>query len=570
MSSPLDAHPSSLSAPAASAAPAPASGVKVWLPLAIFSVLWLDLWRLLSSQWEAREQYAYGWFVPVFAAVLFMRRWPDRPAARFPLSALPFAPSCLRFPLCAFRSALCALAFLLVLLPLRVAYEINRDWPLMSWLYAAIVVGATLYALFLAGGRPWLEHFAFPVALILVAVVWPYRIEKGLTQGLMRLDASLTVELLGWMDIPALQRGNLIELSTGTVGVDEACSGIRSFQSSLMAALVMGELYRFRFLPRAALLVSGIVLGFGFNVVRTLLLSWQANKNGIGAIAKWHDPAGMTITVACFFALWALAVVIKRKTADRKVEEGREKREEGSAPPTTLSPLPSASCSTPSALRFQPSGFSPLLSYLVGCGCCALLSIGATEAWYRSHGNPNAGKFYWTAAMPTNQPDFKAVEMPPRTLQLLAFDEGANGAWTENGRDWTAYFCRWKPRSVESVITSRIHRPERCLPAAGLNQVSESKLVWYDAGPFKLPFRKYVFEGEGRALFVFFCQWEDGFKEQAGMQDSNQAGRLQSVLAGRRVVGQQTLELILSGYPSLDDADQAVRERLPSLIRAED
>jgi len=89
---------------------------------------------------------------------------------------------------------------------------------------------------------PWVRHFAFPVGFILVAVVWPWRIEKGLTQDLMQVVASLTVELLGWLDIPALQRGNLIELGTGTVGIDEACSGIRSFQATLMISLFLGEL----------------------------------------------------------------------------------------------------------------------------------------------------------------------------------------------------------------------------------------------------------------------------------------------------------------------------------------
>jgi len=518
------------------AAPGQASerSLKLWLPTAVFSVLWLDLCRLLSSQWETREQYAYGWFVPVFAAVLFWRRWPDRP---------PAAPN-------SFKSLLSAFCFFLALslLPLRVIYEINRDWPLMSWLYAGIVVTATLYALSLAGGRAWVKHFAFPVALILVAVVWPYRIEKGLTQGLMRLDANLTVELLGWIDIPALQRGNLIELSSGTVGIDEACSGIRSFQSSLMAALVMGELYRFRLLPRAALVLCGLVLGFGFNVVRTLLLSWQANQNGISAIAKWHDPAGMTITVACFFALWALAVLMTKRAKSHPHRS-----------PATEAPGERSS--------HLPSPASHLRVCLLALGCWALVSIGVTEAWYRGHGNPNSGKFYWTVAMPLSSPGFQKIEMAPRTLQLLSFDDGTTGKWTENGREWSASFFRWKPRSIESVITSRIHRPERCLPATGLNQVSESKLLWYDAGQFRLPFRKYVFEGEGRTLFVFFCQWEDGFREQAGLQASNQAGRLQSVLTGRRLVGQQTLELVLSGYPSLDAADQAVRDRLPTLIR---
>ncbi len=536
------AMPATLSPESSAVGPRPAAPVrtkegslKTWLPMAVFSVLWLDLCRLLSSQWETREQYAYGWFVPLFAAGLFWRRWSDRPLPAPEQREGGSPASGFRFQVSAF-----ILLLALSLLPLRVIFEINRDWPLMGWLYAGIVVTATLYAFFLAGGRAWVKHFAFPVALILVGVVWPYRIERGLTQGLMRLDANLTVELLGWIDIPALQRGNLIELSTGTLGINEACSGIRSFQSSLMAALVMGELYRFRLRPRAALILCGIVLGFGFNVVRTLLLSWLANKNGISATGRWHDPAGMTITVACFFALWALAVLMRRWTR------------------------------RPSAFSFHPSAFSPgpfPRRYLLALGCWALISIGATEAWYRCHANPNSGKFCWTVAMPVSSPGFQKIELPPRTLQLLSFDEGATGKWTENGMEWSAHFFRWKPRSIESVITSRIHRPERCLPAAGLSQVSESKLLWYDAGQFKLPFRKYVFEGEGRTLFVFFCQWEDGFKEQAGMQASNQADRLQSVLSGRRLVGQQTLELILGGYPSLDAAEQAVRDRLPALIR---
>lgn len=548
MPSTLNAESSAAGLESAAHGEASERSLKLWLPVAVFSLLWLDLCRLLGSQWETREQYAYGWFVPVFAAVLFWRRWPDRPYPAPEQRDDGPALSGFRFQVSGF-----ILFLALALLPLRVIYEINRDWPLLSWLYAGLVVTLTLYALFLAGGRPWVRHFAFPVALILVAVVWPYSIEKGLTQGLMRLDANLTVELLGWIDIPALQRGNLIELSTGTVGVDEACSGIRSFQSNLMAALVLGELYRFRLLPRAALVLCALPLGFGFNVVRTLLLSWQANKSGISAIAKWHDPAGMTITVACFFALWALAARITKWAKPHP------------------SPVPGANlakASDPHPPSSQlPSSISHLRRYLLALGCWALVAFGATEGWYRCHANPNSGEFYWTVAMPVSTPGFQEIELPRRTLQLLAFDEAATGKWTENGSQWSAHFFRWRPRSIESVITSRIHRPERCLPAAGLNQLSESKLVWYDAGQFKLPFRKYVFEGEGQTFFVFFCQWEDGLKEQAGLQASNQAARLQSVLSDRRLVGQQTLELVLTGFPSLGAAEQAVRDRLPALIR---
>src|SRR5437763_5539206 len=46
-----------------------------------FAALWLGLWRQLSGEWSVNDQYSYGWFVPVFAIVLFWLRWEDRPQA---------------------------------------------------------------------------------------------------------------------------------------------------------------------------------------------------------------------------------------------------------------------------------------------------------------------------------------------------------------------------------------------------------------------------------------------------------------------------------------------------------
>jgi exosortase/archaeosortase family protein len=591
--------PATLNPEATTLSPRPSAlnlALVTWLPIILFSVLWLDLIRLLSGNWEAREQYAYGWFVPFFALGLLIRRWLDRPG-------VAKAESRNQKPEIGRRSSvvrsLVVFLLCLLLLPLRVIFEINTDWPLIAWAYTLIVVGLTLYAFHLASPpsspremsgsaispgpsttqpsafslqpccflSPWVRHFAFPICFILVALVWPYRIEKGLTQNLMQAAASLTVEIIGWFGVPAFQRGNLIEISTGVLGVDEACSGIRSFQSTLMAALFLGELYRLRVWARAGLVFGGLLLAFAFNVIRTLILTWQANKEGMSAIDKWHDPAGFTITIACFFVLWGIAVIVKRKWGSGTTGPRDEGTTGQQAHETMDNESGKQKAGSKNEFQFSTFNFQLCRRYLLAVGLWSLLCILATEIWYRTHANPNSGVFHWTVAMPRDNPTYEEIELPPRTLKLLSFDEGASGKWTEGGVEWSAHFFRWNPRSVQSVIYSRAHRPEVCLPASGLQQIGGSELVNFDVGHLKLPFRKYTFQAEGRALHVFFCQWEDGAEEQSGMQSSKQGDRLQSVLSGRRLVGQQTVEFILVGCENLDQAELAVRRRLPHLIK---
>jgi hypothetical protein len=301
-----------------------------------------------------------------------------------------------------------------------------------------------------------------------------------------------------------------------------------------------------------------------------LFLTWQASANGVAAIDKWHDSAGLSIFFMSFACLWVIAMWMKRKSdmslsATAENKSRKQKVEMGN---------PAAEPSAPTASQFQLSTFpiSALKSrrFLLVLGAWSLLCLLATEVWYRSHETKDKSAFHWSVTLPEANPSFERIELPPRSRNLLGCVLGVTGRWMEaNAREWTVFFFRWNPNSIQSVIQSRNHRPEVCLPAAGLRQVSESELDLYDAGTLKLPFRSYVYEFGGSRLYVFFCQWEDGAEHQIGLQASKQLGRLQSVLTGRRILGQQTLELILTGYDSLAEAQADVRSRLPALIKPE-
>ncbi len=505
-----------------------------WLPLGLFAVLWIDMVRQLSPHWESSEQYAYGWFVPFLAAGLFVRRWFNRPepalAPQNRTKSLPFL--------------LLAALLAVIYLPVRMVHEINPDWPTCSWVFALDVVGLTFLAVYLMGGWTWARHFAFPVCFILIAVAWPYRIEHGLTQRLMRAVAALTVEVLGWVDIPAFQKGNLIEVSTGTVGIDEACSGIRSFQSTLMAALFLGEFYLLPVRRRLGLLFGGLVLSFCFNVVRTFILTWKASSEGVAAVEKWHDPAGLMIFFASFAGLYFLARLLRPKAV---------------ATPAQAAPTVSAGALSPLAAA---------RGYFAVVGCWAVLVLLATEVWYRAHEVKTTGAFHWAPHFPTNSPGFAEMELNRRTKNLLRFDSSDTGRWKESdGTEWSAFFFRWNPKSVSSILFARQHRPEECLPAGGFRLVKDGGVELFEAHGLKIPFRKYTYESNAGKVNVFFCLWEDGSEKQSGMWGSMKSERVRAALVGRRNLGQQTLEIIVSGYGSMADAELALRNRLPELIQ---
>src|SRR5271165_4631986 len=187
------------------------------VPIVVFGALWSMLIAPLSQHWAVDPQYSFGWFVPVICAYLFLIRWRSRPPAEVA------------------HSGVARWVFLMAgfaLLPIWLIEQANPDWQLISWLLAFEIVALSLFAIYFVGGRSWLRHFAFSICLILTAIPWLSTVEWIVVQGLTQAATGLTVAALNLFQIPAMQHGNLIEVRTGLLGIDEACSGIRSLQAA--------------------------------------------------------------------------------------------------------------------------------------------------------------------------------------------------------------------------------------------------------------------------------------------------------------------------------------------------
>src|SRR5436853_199435 len=83
--------------------------------------------------------------------------------------------------------------------------------------------------------------------------------------------------------------------------------GGRLLQTTLMISLFLGELFRFSALRRFALLFAGLAIAYLCNLGRTSWLVWISSREGLKAIERWHDTAGMLVLVMSLVLLWIVA-----------------------------------------------------------------------------------------------------------------------------------------------------------------------------------------------------------------------------------------------------------------------
>jgi exosortase len=488
--------------------------------------IWAVLINHLRIEWALNPQYGYGWAVPFLCAFLIWKKIQNAGVLnqtftfRQPLSLLFF--------------------FVLLYAPTRLVEEANPEWRLVSWALAMEVVGVTLLLIYIVFGEQWLKRLAVPIVYFLVAVPWPGFIEAPLIQGLTRADTGATVELLGWLGVPAIQHGNVIEVATGEVGIDEACSGIRSFQATLMASLFLGELYQLNFLRRLILVIGGFTMSFLFNQVRMSILVWVAAHHGITAIAQWHDPAGFTILVACFFALWGLGIFMARKN---------------------IFVQPPATATSPADFPQPKNRLVPLLLSLLVWIASVEISV---EAWYHWHEMHLSAKAQWTMSWPTNNPTFKEVLLDKQTLQSLNCDDNRDAIWQESDLQWQAIFIKWNP----GTSVQWIHTPDRCMTGLGHTLITVSKCEWFDAGGFRFPFVVYEVADAPRPFFIFYCMWNGVISGEKSVSMSV-GDRLALVLAGLRNVGYCSLEIALSGDLNEQQAEAALQHQLQESIHVQ-
>jgi exosortase len=525
----------------------------------ILVALWFNLCKQLSGEWLINEQYNYGWFVPFISLYLFWLRWEDRPA--------PCPPSKTFFPW-----IFIGVPALFLLLPIRL-FEIGTpEWRPLGWIHTASVAALTLLYIWSAGGKPWLRHFAFPVAFFFVAVPWVTPIEVPIIQGLMRVVATVAAETVTLFGIPTQLEGNLIRVTTGLVGVNEACSGVRSLQIALMIGLLFGELKRLSIWRRFVLVAGAVAIALAANLCRAIFLVWVAATRNISEVNRWHNLVGYAIVGLVFVGTVIFAMLLSRKTQ--------------TAPQSIRNPQ--------SAIR-NSTFILPTSYFVFALWWIVAVEVGA-HFWYHVHESHLLATPRWDVQWSRAAANFHELKIDEEVRRQLRFDQGRAASWTLPAASSSAtspsssskritcllYLFRWNP-GRNSALLANLHRPDVCLPAIGWNQVADTGVRNYAVtGSFALPFRHFEFRHDTpensapQLAHAFYCLWEDRAPSPsaAGSKLPQMAAahstwtrdeRIRQVLEGRRHLGQQVMEVVFISNEQIPAAD--AESRFGELVR---
>jgi len=280
-----------------------------WLPLAGVAALWTPAMIAASYVWRHGEYYDYGWFVPPAALWLTIRRWRDLPG-----------PVSLPRPQVVLAWAGVLLPWMLIL---RVLGYADPVWRLPIGLLGLTATLGSHGLIAATRGARASAGFIWITLLWLSALPWPAVLESGIVHHLTGSVVTAVAEVFQILGKPVEVVGDRLRLNDLTVEVTDGCSGIRSFQSFVMATWFFAELQRLRVERTLSLLGCACGMAFVMNMARTYALARIRFDLGEQAFARAHDGLGLLAFVLSglfFYHLSGKLSALPRGTVVRTIQ----------------------------------------------------------------------------------------------------------------------------------------------------------------------------------------------------------------------------------------------------------
>jgi exosortase len=247
-----------------------------WEPIlwfgALLAMCYAPVLYRLARIWLTDDDMGHGFFVPIVAGYVAWQR-------RREIAALLPATNMWGLAIVLFGASLMMLG------------------TLGAQIFVAhIAVVVSLFGVILyLGGTPALRILAFPLFLLLFMIPIPAIIYARITLPLQLFASRVAETILGWISIPVLRDGNVLELASQKLSVAEACSGIRSLLSLSFLSLVYAHIFDKKSWMKWVLLAATIPIAVAANAARVTLTGVLSEYRTDLAQGFFHEMEGWVL-----------------------------------------------------------------------------------------------------------------------------------------------------------------------------------------------------------------------------------------------------------------------------------
>lgn len=273
----------------------------------------------LSKNWSGRQDYAFGYLMPFFALYVLYDRWgkifgyfknPSVESKKYSASDILIILFFGAMFFCGITTYLFGVFF----------YAVSSNFGAPTFI-ATFGFSFSAFAMaFFAGEKnlsgslmPVGERvkfaglFMFPCFAWLVSAPIFEVIENKISLFLLSIVAAIVYNVMDMLGYVVTLSGNTLTFPNGSVGVADACSGIRSLTACLFAGSFLAAVFLDKLWKKVLLVAFSMVFAFVNNVIRAMFLSFWAYTNGPDSISGFvHDAAGyfvMIMTIVCLLLL---------------------------------------------------------------------------------------------------------------------------------------------------------------------------------------------------------------------------------------------------------------------------
>lgn len=273
----------------------------------------------LSKTWSGRQDYSFGYIMPMFCLYVLYDRFPLFSKYFLKPSGEVYKKSIGEIFCNLFFGAMFACGILTYLMGLAF-YVISKNFGAPTFI-ATFGFSFSFFAMaYFAGQFDSLGNrknlserlrftglFTFPAFAWIIAAPLFDIFEQKISLFLLGKVAVVVYNIMDMFGYIVTLNANVLTFPNGSVGVADACSGIRSLTACLFAGSFLASTFVDKFWKKITMVALSMVFAFFFNILRAMFLSFWAYYNGPDSISGFvHDAAGYFVLGMTALSLMAL------------------------------------------------------------------------------------------------------------------------------------------------------------------------------------------------------------------------------------------------------------------------